>query len=174
MKLILPLLLVGIAWLQELVDQFLFVGSWNLPLGSSLPWWRLFTAPFSHSGFAHLLSNTFIFIPTSWLVLSKGLRNYVTIWIAVLLLEIPIAIFWPTATHGLSGVIYGILGYLILIGFLEKSPFAVFVSVITVWLYGNILFALIPVFSPAEVSWVAHFSGFLAGIFAALAVYNHD
>ena len=172
MRLALPLLLIGISWLQEFCDQLLFGGLWNLPFGPGLPWWGLLTGPFSHSGFAHLLSNTIIFLPASWLVLSKGLREYIAIWIAVLLMEIPIALFWPTATHGLSGVVYGMLGYLVLIGVLEKSLFALLLSVVCIWLYGNTLFALIPAFSPAGVSWVGHFSGFLGGLFAALAFYE--
>ncbi|OUW47621.1 MAG: rhomboid family intramembrane serine protease, partial [Synechococcus sp. TMED187] len=48
---LLPLVLVGIAWLQELLDTVLFGGQWSLPLGPGTPWWSVFTAPFSHSGF---------------------------------------------------------------------------------------------------------------------------
>ncbi len=172
MRLILPLLLIGICWIQELCDQLFFGGLWNLPFGPGLPWWGLLTAPFSHSGFAHLVSNTIIFLPASWLVLSKGIRNYIAIWVAVLCMEIPIAMLWPTATHGLSGVVYGLLGYLILIGALEKSFSAIALSGLCVWTYGNLLFALIPGLSPAGVSWVGHFSGFVGGSFAALAFYE--
>ena len=174
MRLIIPLLLVGIAWSQELFDQLLFGGVWNLPLGTGLPWWRIFTAPFSHSGFSHLLSNTFTFLPLSWLVLSKSVRDYIAIWISVLFLEIPIAFFWPTATHGLSGVVYGILGYLLLIGLLEKRLFSILLSGITILIYGSALTALIPVLSPAGISWVSHFSGFIGGFFAACAFYEDD
>ncbi len=174
MRLILPLLLIGIAWLQELLDQFLFSGSWNLPLGNGLPWWGIFTAPFSHAGFAHLLSNTLIFLPISWLVLSKSLRDYIAIWISVVLLEIPMALLWPTATHGLSGVVYGILGYLFFIGFLEKRLFSIFLSGLCLWLYGSTLVTLIPSFSPSGVSWIGHFSGFVGGVLAALTISRED
>ncbi len=167
----LPLILVGIAWIQESIDQFLFAGLWNLPFGPGLPFWGILTAPFSHSGFSHLLSNTLIFLPTSWLVLSKGFRDYIAIWIAVLLLQIPVALFWPTAIHGLSGVVYGILGYLMLIGFLEKRPLSLFLSILCIYLYGSSLFALIPSFSPAGVSWIGHLSGFTAGILTAFFIY---
>ena len=174
MSLILPLSLIGIAWLQECIDQLIFGGSWNLPFGPGLPWWGFLTAPFSHSGFGHLLSNTFIFIPASWLALSKGLRDYIAIWIAVLLMEIPIALFWPTATHGLSGVVYGMLGYLVLIGVLEKSLLSILLSGLCVWLYGYALFGLIPALSPSGVSWIGHFSGFVGGVIAALGLYEDD
>ena len=62
-----PVLLLGMAWCQELVDQLLFGGQWNLPMGPGLPIWGVITAPFSHSGFAHLISNSVVFLPLSWL-----------------------------------------------------------------------------------------------------------
>jgi membrane associated rhomboid family serine protease len=57
-RLKLPLLILAVPWLQELVDQLLFGGRWNLPMlplasGGSLV--GVFTAPFSHGDFSHLL-----------------------------------------------------------------------------------------------------------------------
>ena len=161
---------MGIAWLQESIDQLFFSRSWNLPLGPGLPWWGLLTAPFSHAGFGHLISNTIMFLPLSWLVLTKGYRDYIAVLIAVVVLEIPVWLFWPRGSHGMSGVIYGLLGYLLLIGFLESSFWAIILSIICLILFGNYLTALIPGVSPAGVSWIGHASGFLGGIFAALAI----
>lgn len=78
-RLLLPLALLGLAWSQELVDQLLFAGTWNLPMGPGLPVWRVLTAPFSHAGWAHLISNSLSFLPLSWLVLSRGVRDYLTV-----------------------------------------------------------------------------------------------
>ncbi len=167
-----PFILVLIAWLQEILDQLLFGGMWNLPMGSGLPWWGLITAPFSHSGFPHLFSNTIVFLPLSIFVLSRGLRDYIAIWLFVLFLEIPMVIFWPKISHGLSGVVYGMLGYLSFIGFLEKRPISILLSVICICLYGNSLVALIPIFSPVGVSWIGHLSGFVGGFLAALATFK--
>ena len=171
-RFLLPLLLLALAWSQELVDQILFAGQWNLPMGPGLPWWRLLSAPFSHSGFAHLISNSAVFLPLSWLVLTRGMRDYIAIWIAVLLMEVPVVLLWPTASHGLSGVIYGLLGYLLLIGWLERRLLPVLLSLIAFWLYGSALVALIPGVSPAGVSWIGHASGFAGGLLAALAVHR--
>jgi len=169
-RLLLPLFFVGIAWLQESIDQLFFSGSWNLPIGPGLPWWGLLTAPFSHAGFGHLISNTIMFLPLSWLVLSKGIRDYIAVLIAVVVMEIPVWLFWPRGSHGMSGILYGLLGYLLLIGFLERRFMAILLSIVCLILFGNALPALIPGVSRAGVSWIGHFSGFIGGLLAAFAV----
>ena len=166
----LPLILLGIAWLQELIDQLVFAGRLNLAMGPGTPWWSLFTAPFSHGGFGHLLANSLVFLPLSYLVLARNTRAYVAVWIAVILMEIPVWLFWPVGAHGLSGVVYGLLGYLLLIGFLERRPFAILLSLITLVLFGSALPGLLPWASPAGVSWIGHATGFIAGLITAKVV----
>ena len=159
---LIPLLLLGVAWGQELIDQLLFQGRWNLPMGPGLPLWGVLTAPFSHAGFGHLLSNSLVFVPLSWLVLSRGMRDYIAVWLGVLLVAVPIALVWPSASHGLSGVVYGLLGYLLLIGWLERRIVPILLGLLSLWLYGSALFALIPGCPPpASVGWAMQ-EGFLA------------
>ena len=99
-RLLLPLLILALAWGQELIDQLLFAGQWNLPMGPDQPWWGVITAPFSHAGFGHLISNSLAFLPLSWLVLSRGMRDYLSVWLSVLLINIPVAMFWQARSHG--------------------------------------------------------------------------
>ena len=167
---LIPLLLLGLGWGQELIDQLLFGGQWNLEMGPGLPLWRVLSAPFSHSGVGHLISNSLVFLPLSWLVLTRSSRDYIAVWIGVVLVELPIALFWPAAGHGLSGVVYGLLGYLLLIGVLERRVVPILLGGITFWLYGSALLALIPGVSPAGVSWIGHAGGFLGGVLAAFAI----
>ena len=167
---VLPLILLGLAWLQELVDQLIFGGRWNLAMGPGSPWWTLITAPFSHEGLGHLVANSLVFLPLSYLVLARSSRAYLSIWIAVIVLEIPIWLIWPVGAHGLSGVVYGLLGYLVLIGFLERRPLPILLSIVTVLIYGSALPGLLPWATPAGVSWIGHASGFVAGLLAAMAV----
>ena len=167
---LIPLFLLGMAWCQELIDQLLFQGRWNLPMGLGLPLWGVLTAPFSHAGFGHLISNSLAFLPLSWLVLTRGIRDYIAVWIAVVITAVPIALIWPSASHGLSGVVYGLLGYLLLIGWLERRFLPILLGLVSLWLYGTALLALIPGVSPAGVSWVGHAGGFAGGMFAAMFV----
>jgi membrane associated rhomboid family serine protease len=67
-------------------------------------------------------------------------------------------------------VIYGLLGYLLWIGWLEKRPLSLLLSVGCLMMYGGLLPALVPFLSPPGVSWIGHASGFAGGVLAAWAV----
>jgi membrane associated rhomboid family serine protease len=168
----LPPLLLALSWGQELIDQLFFAGRFNLPMQPGGPFSGVFTAPFSHAGFEHLLANSVWFLPLSWLVLLQGRRAYLAVWLGVLLAAIPVWLFWPLGSHGLSGVNYGLLGYLLLIGWLEKRPLSLALSVFALLSYGALLPSLLPFLSPPGVSWIGHASGFLGGLLAALAIHR--
>jgi membrane associated rhomboid family serine protease len=169
-----PLLILAVPWVQEIVDQLFFAGRWNLPMVQGGSFLGVLTAPFSHGGFGHLISNTLWFVPLSWLVLLKSRKDYLAVWIGVYLMAIPVWLFWPIGSHGLSGVIYGLLGYLLLIGWLERRPLTILLSISCVFAYGGLLPTLMPFLSPPGVSWIGHTSGFLGGVLAALAVFRED
>ncbi len=171
-NLVIPLALLAVAWGQELVDQLVFGGRWNLPMLPGGSFVGLLTAPFSHSGFQHLIGNSLVFLPLSWLVLLRGRRDYLAVWLGVYVAAIPVWLWWPVGSHGLSGVVYGLLGYLLVIGWLEKRPLSILLSLVALLAYGGVLPSLIPLFSPAGVSWIGHLSGFAGGVLAALAVFR--
>ncbi len=171
---VLPLLLLGLAWLQELVDQLVFAGRWALPMVHGGPFWGVLTAPFSHADWSHLISNSLWFLPLSWLVLLRGVRDYLAVWIGVYATA---ALVWwlvPTASHGLSGVVYGLLGYLLCIGWLERRLTSVMLSLGCLLLYGGLLPSLLPFLSPQGVSWIGHISGFGGGVLAAWATAREE
>jgi membrane associated rhomboid family serine protease len=60
-------------------------------------------------------------------------------------------IWWlvPSASHGLSGVVYGLLGYLLCIGWLERRITSVMLSLGSLLLYGGLLPSLLPFLSSA-------------------------
>jgi membrane associated rhomboid family serine protease len=172
--LLIPLVILALAWTQELLDQLLFAGRWNLPMvrGGSLL--GVFTAPFSHSGFPHLISNSLWFVPLSWLVLLHGRGAYLMVWVGVIVSALPVWLFWPGGSHGLSGVNYGLLGYLVSVGWLHRRPAAVLLSLLALLIYGGLLPGLLPFVSPARVSWIGHVSGFLGGVLAARLLRPDD
>ncbi|MFN7898646.1 MAG: rhomboid family intramembrane serine protease [Synechococcaceae cyanobacterium] len=171
---LIPLVILAIAWTQELLDQVLFGGRWNLPMvrGGSLL--GVFTAPFSHSGLPHLISNSLWFLPLSWLVLLHGRGAYLLVWVSVMVTAIPVWLLWPGGSHGLSGVVYGLLGYLVSVGWLHRRLGALLLSILALLTYGALLPGLLPFLTPARVSWIGHLSGFLGGVLAAWLLQPED
>ena len=169
---VLPLLILAVPWGQEIIDQLLFGGQWNLPMVPGGPFIGVLTAPFSHGGFGHLISNSLWFLPLSWLVLAKSRGDYLAVWLGVYATAIPVWLFWHQASHGLSGVIYGLLGYLLLIGWLERRPVSILLSLTALFAYGGALPSLLPFLSPPGVSWIGHASGFAGGVLAALVIHR--
>ncbi|KAF0652830.1 hypothetical protein L107_11780 [Cyanobium sp. Copco_Reservoir_LC18] len=171
---VLPVLILAVPWAQEIIDQVFFGGRWNLPMVPGGPFLGVLTAPFSHGGFGHLISNSLWFLPLSWLVLAKSRGDYLAVWLGVYATAIPVWLFWHQASHGLSGVIYGLLGYLLLIGWLERRPLSILLSLTALVAYGGALPSLLPFLSPPGVSWIGHASGFVGGVLAALAIHRES
>ena len=174
LKIALPLVLIGIAWIQEIVDQMFFNGTLNLPIQPGGTIWGLFTSPFSHACRGHLVRNTLYFLPLSYLVLSNGLSHYIAVWGSVIVLDLFILLFWPLGGHGMSGVVYGLVGYLMAIGIVERRFLSLSLTVFAFITYSHWLPTLLPWLSPPGVSWIGHFLGFAGGVVAALGMFREE
>lgn len=169
----LPLQILAIIWAQEIIDQVFFGGQWNLLLHPR----RLdgllgiFTSAFSHGGFPHLIGNSIAFATFSWLILLKSRRDF---WITLLIGWIGGGIAcWllgPNSVHGLSGVVYTLFGYLLVIGWLEKRFIPLLISVFVLINYSAVIWGVLP--TQSMVAWWGHLFGFVLGIFAAFGLYR--
>ena len=172
-RLVLPMEILTIPWLQEVIDQNFFRGRWNwagLPRRvEGIP--SIFLSAFSHANYHHLVGNTIVFVIFSWLILAKSRKDYFTTFL----------IGWlgggffcwllgPNPVHGLSGVVYTLFGYLLLIGWLEKRLWSLAITVF-VWVnYISVLGGIFP--TQPRVAWWGHLIGLLLGFFAAYGVYR--
>ena len=172
--LVLPIVLIGIAWVIEIVDQTFFAGSLNFPVSPGGPLWGIITAPFSHMDWGHLIGNTLYFIPLSYLVLLNGLSHYLTVWSCVIVANALIYFFWPIGYHGMSSVVYGLVGYLMVIGFVERRLISLALTVFAFVTYAHFVPTLLPWVSPPGISWIGHFLGFTAGVVSALGMFRED
>ncbi|RIK35919.1 MAG: rhomboid family intramembrane serine protease, partial [Chloroflexi bacterium] len=128
-------------------------------------------APWLHVGFGHLIANSIPFWVLGWLVSLSGLRQFWRVTISAMLVSgVAIWLLGPPRTlHlGLSGIIFGYLGYLLLRGFMERSSLAVLLAALALLFYGGMLWSLVT-WQPG-VSWLGHLFGFLGG---ALAAYRN-
>jgi membrane associated rhomboid family serine protease len=125
-------------------------------------------SPFLHQGFSHLLANSMSILLLG--IFLTGLETDRTPGILAALTLLSGMGTWligrGNAIHiGASGVIYGMLGYLISTGFFNRNMKTVFVSILIFILYGGAVWGVLP--SGNFISWESHLSGFISGIIVA-------
>ncbi len=121
--------------------------------------------PFLHGSFGHLFGNT---VPlTILLVLLAGSRS--SSWqVVVELVLLGGGLLWcfgrSSAVHvGASGLIYGLIAFLIVTGLLEKRFLSLGIAILVGFLYGTTLISgVIPSFE-RHISWDGHLFGAIAG-----------
>ncbi len=124
-------------------------------------------SPFIHHNILHLLLNTIPFIVLGSLVCLRGLDDFLELSLfAMLLGGIGVWLFGRQAYHiGASGLIFSYFGFLVAAGLYEKKIISILVSLVTLFLYGGIIWGVLPL--RPFVSWEGHLFGLLAGIGAA-------
>jgi membrane associated rhomboid family serine protease len=128
----------------------------------------IFTSPFLHGGIRHLVSNTVPLI-VLLLILNYFYRQkaLTVIVFTVIIGGLFVWVFGRNANHiGASGLIYGLAGFLITNGFVEKKLLPLLISVGVIFLYGGLIWGVFPtVYS--YISWEGHLFGAIAGILIA-------
>ncbi len=128
----------------------------------------IFLAPFIHGSFLHLFSNS---VPL-FVLISGLIYLYRRIWVWVLsgvltLGGLGVWLFARSSNHiGVSGVVYGLAVFIFASGLIRKNIRSMALSLLVVFLYGGLVRGLFPV--DAGVSYEAHLSGALGGLFFAL------
>jgi len=128
-------------------------------------------APFLHENLHHILSNTFpLFILLTLLAGSKA-RSWKVVVDIVLLGGLLLWLFGRPAIHiGASGLIFGLIAFLILSGFLEKQLIPLAIACIVGFIYGGTLISgVLPRFG-SHISWDGHLCGAIAGGIVAYAL----
>lgn len=169
----LPLLfsILLLIWLLEMGDWLL----WSIDLdwyGIHPRTWiglrNILFAPFLHVGFTHLLLNSVPFLFLGILVLLRGQREFIIVSVvAGLVSGLGIWLFGSThSVHlGMSGVIFGYLGFLLLRGYFARNLVSILIGGLALFFYGGMLWGVLPI--QAGVSWQGHLFGFIGGGLAA-------
>ena len=129
---------------------------------------EIFSAPFLHVGFGHLVSNTVPFLAMGAAIALGGLLRValVTLIVAVVSGFGTWLIAGSNSVHlGASGVVFGYATYLVSRGIFSRrlSELAVGVVVVAIWGIG-LLQGLLP---QERISWQAHLFGAVGGVVAA-------
>jgi len=171
---VIPGILVAMLWVIKLIEIIFksdFSGYGLIPQQ-----WEglrgIILSPLLHSNLAHLSANSVpLFVLTSGLFYfydKLALRILAVLWLTTG--------FWvwifakDTGVHiGASGVVYALAAFHFLGGILRKEPRIMAFSLVVVFLYGGLVWGIIPDFLPEKnISWESHLLGLLAGVLTAL------
>jgi membrane associated rhomboid family serine protease len=124
----------------------------------------ILTSPFVHANAAHLAANLPPFLALGALVLRRNEAHFVEVAATIALAQGGLLwLFGRNATHvGMSGVIFGFLGYLLATAWFTKTFADLLTAGGVLVFYGGMLAGLKPV--RAGTSWEGHLFGLLAGL----------
>jgi membrane associated rhomboid family serine protease len=125
-------------------------------------------APFLHVGWNHLISNTLPLAVLALIIAGQSLKRFALVSAIVGLISgLGMWVFGSTnSVHiGASGVIFGLLTYLIARGLFARKLAFIAIGVVVGALYGGILSGVVP--TKSGVSWQGHLFGAIGGVVAA-------
>ncbi|GAA2110008.1 rhomboid family protein [Actinomadura alba] len=133
---------------------------------SDLP--QIFSAPFLHADFAHIMANSLPFLVLGFLAAARGLSKFAVM--NLLVIVVGGAGIWLTApprteTLGASILVFGYFGYLLGRGLFERHAADIGIAVVVVLLYGTMILGVLP--STPGISWQGHLFGMIGGVLAA-------
>ncbi|MFI9629531.1 rhomboid family intramembrane serine protease [Streptomyces sp. NPDC052042] len=126
-------------------------------------------ASFIHFGFGHVASNSVPLLVFGFLAALGGIRRFAAV--AALIIVVDGLGVWLVApahsnTAGASGLVFGLFGYLLARGFVDRRPLDIGVGLLIGATWGSsILLGILP--TDTSVSWQGHLFGLLAGVVAA-------
>jgi len=125
-------------------------------------------APFLHVDLSHLIANTGAFF--ALLLVSLSFSRRLAIKAILIIIVMGGGLVWllgdSNSVHvGASGVIFGLIGFLMLLGAFRREWTALVISAAVLLLYGGALQSLL-IYMPGT-SWSGHIFGFISGALAA-------
>jgi membrane associated rhomboid family serine protease len=161
---------VAVLWVVHLVNVIAGhrLNSLGIHPRSLAGLWGILCAPFLHASWAHLFANTIPLLVLGWIVMLRRTRDLFAVG-ALSALTAGLGTWLiggaNTVHLGASGVLFGLLGYLLSRGVFERKLWSIVGSAVVLVLFSGVLRGLFP--GAAGISWEGHLFGFLGGILAA-------
>lgn len=162
---------VALLWLLEVVDV---VGGHALDGLGIMPRQAselvdIVPAAFIHFGFAHVAANSVPLLVLGFLAALGGLRRFAAVCAMIIVADgLGVWLIAPanSNTAGASGLIFGLFGFLLVTGFIERRPLGILVGLLVGAIWGSsMLMGLAP--TQTGVSWQGHLIGLISGVAAA-------
>jgi membrane associated rhomboid family serine protease len=134
----------------------------------------IFTAPFVHASFEHLVSNT----------LPLALLTALTLYAYPRATRVALPLIWlgsglgvwlwaRSSVHvGISGVTHGLMFFLFVIGLVRRDRLGVAIALLVFFLYGGMTMTVLP--RDPDVSFEYHLAGAVMGALSALLTFRLD
>jgi membrane associated rhomboid family serine protease len=130
--------------------------------------WGIFTAPFLHFSWQHLIANTVPFAFMGAIIAFQGARRLVQVTLIVVVIGgLGTWLIAPSGsdTAGASGVVFGYATYLFARGFFNRSLLELLAGLVVGVVWGSaLLSSIVPHYG---VSWQGHACGAVGGVIAA-------
>jgi len=125
-------------------------------------------SPLIHGGIKHIVANSLpIFALSSLLFYFYRDLSFKVLIICYLMPGIVVWFIGRSSYHvGVSGVIYGLAGFLFVSGIIRKHLGLMAISFLVAFQYGSMIWGIFPI--EDRVSWESHFSGLITGVALAL------
>nr|WP_299203525.1 rhomboid family intramembrane serine protease [uncultured Brumimicrobium sp.] len=172
--LIYPLLVLIVMWSVFLLDRYFQLGLYKFGVKPQTMEGikGIFLMPFIHGqrDFSHIINNsvpTFILLSTLiYFYREIALQVILFVWLGTGFLLWYLAVNTHSYHIGMSGVIYGLFGFLFISGFFKKYLPLQAISLFVAFVYGSMIWGIFPM--EQGVSWEGHLSGFLVGSLLAV------
>lgn len=167
---------VVILWGIELIKFFTGINTFKLGVHPQelIGLIGTITAPLIHASFEHLISNTPALLILGTALLYGYPRSCWIVLAAVwLLAEIGVWITARPVYHfGASGLTYGFMAFIFVIGILRRDRLAIALSLLVFFLYGTMIWGIFP--HQPGVSYETHLWGGGLGALCAILFRNYD
>jgi len=166
-------LITGMMWLLFLLDKVTAFHLYTLGIlpGEMSGLKGIFFSPWIHDerDFHHILSNSIpIFLLSGLLFYSYkeiAWRVFMIVWFLSGFFVWFLASANGSFHIGMSGIVYGLAGFLFASGVIRKYLPLQALSLFVIFLYGSMIWGVFP--TPQPISWEGHLAGLLVGVFLA-------
>lgn len=173
-KLLFPIGVVVLMWLVKIVEviQNYKYTRWGIfPRDlDGLP--GIIAAPFIHSDWEHLMSNSIPMLALMSMVMVFYRRVAIpSVIIITIFTGFTVWLFARDAYHvGASGVVYGLVAFLAWTGIFRRNLKSIILALVMLVAFGSYFHGIVP--NKEGVSWESHLFGGLVGIFTAFLFKN--
>ena len=164
------IMFILVIWISFAADLMLPLERFGLIPRRGAGLFGIFFMPFLHGSLGHIISNTVPLFVLMLLLAGSRPSSVIIVASVTFLSGLLLWLFGRRIIHiGASGLVFGLITFLIFYGLFEKRILSIIVSLLVGFLYGGSLFTgVMP--GQAGISWDGHFCGAAAGIIIAWLV----